>query len=129
MYMTTIRPITKGDQEKAKAVADRVKGEEELNERIPLSMARWHQHVNFCKAPKGQEAAYFGPEAKFGLRGSIVSKEACEAAGGEFHPHLFGWMVHVYPYEADPKNIWSTNDDDQGHDNMDRSEMSGLKMN
>jgi len=102
--------------------------EKELNDRIPLSISRWHQHVNFCKAPIGQKAAYFVPEAKFGLRGSITTKEACEAAGGEFHPHVFGWMVHVYPYETDPGNIWSTNDDEQGHDNMDRSAMPGMKM-
>jgi hypothetical protein len=103
--------------------------EEELNQRIPLSIARWHQHINFCKAPIAQKAAYFGPEAKFGLRGSLVTKEACEAAGGEFFPHVFGWMVHVYPYETDSKAVWSTNDDDHGHDNMDRSAMPGMKMN
>lgn len=103
--------------------------EDELNERIPLSVARWHQHINFCKAPKGQEAAYFGADAKFGLRGSITTEEACNAAGGEFHPHLFGWMVHVYPYEPDPKKIWSVNDDDEGHDNMDHSAMPGMQMN
>jgi hypothetical protein len=103
--------------------------EEELNDRIPLSIARWHQHINFCKAPAGQKAAYFGPDAKFGLLGSITTQEACEAAGGEFHPHLFGWMVHVYPYETDPKKIWSTDDDDQGHDNMDHSVMPGMQMN
>jgi hypothetical protein len=102
--------------------------EEELNERIPLSIARWHQHINFCKAPEGQKAGYFGPDAKFGLRGSITTKEACDAAGGEFHPHLFGWMVHVYPFETDAKKIWSTNDDDAGHDNMDHSAMPGMKM-
>jgi len=103
--------------------------EEELNDRIPLSIARWHQHINFCKAPAGQRTAYFGPDAKFGLLGSITSQEACEAAGGAFHPHLFGWMVHVYPYETDAKKIWSTDDDDQGHDNMDHSAMPGMKMN
>jgi hypothetical protein len=103
--------------------------EEDLNNRIPLSIGRWHQHVNFCKAPPGQKAAYFGPDAKFGLLGSIATKESCEAAGGEFHPHIFGWMVHVYPYESDPKKIWSTDDDDQGHDNMDHSVMPGMKMN
>jgi hypothetical protein len=103
--------------------------EDELNDRIPLSIARWHQHINFCKAPDGQKAAYFGPAAKFGLQGSITTQEACEAAGGEFHPHLFGWMVHVYPYESDASKIWSTNDDDQGHDNMDHSAMPGMKMN
>ena len=103
--------------------------EDELNDRIPLSIARWHQHINFCKAPTGQKTAYFGPAAKFGLRGSIATREACEAAGGEFYPHLFGWMVHVYPYEPNPKNKWSTDDDDQGHDNMDRSAVPSMKMN
>lgn len=68
--------------------------EEELNERIPLSIARWHQHINFCKAPKVQKAAYFGRDAKFGLRGSIKSKETCEAADGEFFPtFLDGWCT------------------------------------
>jgi hypothetical protein len=103
--------------------------EEELNERIPLSIARWHQHVNFCKAPLGQWAAYFGPDAKFGLMGSINTREACEAEGGTFIPHVLGWMVHVYPYETDPQKIWSMDDDDQGHDNMDHSAMPGMKMN
>jgi hypothetical protein len=102
---------------------------EEINDRIPLSIARWHQHINFCKAPADQRAAYFGPDAKFGLLGSITTKEACESAGGQFCPHIFGWMVHVYPFEKDPKEVWSTNDDDQGHDNMDRSSMPGMKMN
>jgi hypothetical protein len=103
--------------------------EQELNDRVPLSIARWHQHINFCKAPAGQKAAYFGPDAKFGLLGSITTQEGCVAANGEFHPHVFGWMVHVYPYEKDLKSIWSTNDDDEGHDNMDHAAMPGMKMN
>jgi hypothetical protein len=102
--------------------------EDDLNERIPLSVARWHEHVNFCKAPAGRKAEYFGPDAKFGLLGSITTSSACEAEGGQFYPHIFGWMVHVYPYETDPKKIWSTEDDDQGHDNMDHSAMPGMKI-
>jgi hypothetical protein len=102
--------------------------EDELNGRIPLSVARWHQHINFCKAPEGQKEAYFGPDAKFGLMGSITTKEACNAAGGEFHPHLFGWMVHVYPYETDAAKVWSI-DDDEGHDSMDHSAMPGMTVN
>jgi hypothetical protein len=102
--------------------------EDELNNRIPLSVARWHQHINFCKAPEGQKAAYFGPDAKFGLMGSISTEEECNAAGGEFHPHLFGWMVHVYPYETDPAKVWSVDDDD-GHDNMNHSAMPGMAVN
>lgn len=103
--------------------------EDELNGRIPLSIARWHQHVNFCKAPFGQAAAYFGPNAKFGLMGSITTRDDCEAAGGVFIPHVFGWMVHVYPYETDPAKVWAIDDDDKGHDNMDHSAMPGMKMN
>jgi hypothetical protein len=103
--------------------------EDEINERVPLSIVRWHQHINFCKAPKGQEAEYFGSDAKFGLKGSVTTKKACDEVGGEFLPHLFGWMVHVYPYEADSKKIWSISDDDEGHDNMDRASMPGMQMN
>jgi len=101
--------------------------EEELNERIPLSVARWHQHVNFCKAPFGQWAGYYGQHAKFGLMGSIHTRAACEAAGGVFLPHVLGWMVHVYPYETDPAKVWSTADDPD-HDNMDDMAMPGMKM-
>ena len=101
--------------------------EDELNERIPLSIARWHQHTNFCKAPAGEKAAYFGPNAKFGLLGSIHTREDCEAAGGVFFPHIFGWMVHVYPYESDPSKIWSVDDHD-GHDSMSHDSMPGMKM-
>jgi hypothetical protein len=109
---------------------DRVSApESELDERIPLSIARWHQHINFCKAPDAQNGGYIGPNAKFGLLGSITTKEACDAAGGEFHPHIFGWMVHVYPYETDAKKVWSVDDDDAGHDNMDNMAMPGMKMN
>ena len=102
--------------------------EDEINSRIPLSIATWHQHINFCKAPDGQKAAYFGPNAKFGLLGSIHTQQDCDAAGGVFLPHVFGWMVHVYPYESDPRKIWSVDDDDSGHDNMDHSAMPGMKM-
>ena len=109
---------------------DRVDATEaELNDRIPLSIARWHQHVNFCRGPVGQLSGYLGPNAKFGLLGSISTKEDCDAAGGKFYPHVFGWMMHVYPFETDPKKIWSTDDDDEGHDNMDHSAMPGMKMN
>ena len=103
--------------------------EDEINQRIPLSIAHWHQHINFCKAPEGRKREYFGSNAKFGLLGSITTKEACDTEGGEFHPHIFGWMVHVYPYETDPKKVWAVDDDDNGHDNMDHSAMPGMKMN
>jgi hypothetical protein len=103
--------------------------EDELNQRIPLSIAHWHQHINLCWAPKGREAEYFGREAKFGFSGSINTQQACDAAGGRFEPHFRGWMVHVYPNETDSKKVWATDDDDQGHDNMDHPPMPGMNMN
>ena len=81
--------------------------EDDLNERIPLSIAQWHEHVNFCSPPKERHDELFVPNAKFGLRGSIVTKEACDANGGTFHPIIFNWMVHVYPMEKDNAAIWS----------------------
>jgi hypothetical protein len=82
-------------------------GEDELDQRIPLSVAQWHEHVNFCTAPAGRKGEYFGAHPLFGLRGSIATQEACDAAGGTFHPVIFNWMVHVYPFEKDQANIWS----------------------
>lgn len=81
--------------------------EDELNERIPLSIAQWHVHVNFCLAPWSQRGAGFQPNPKFGAAGSIATKDACDAAGGRFIPQVFGWMVHVYPLEKTQADIWS----------------------
>jgi hypothetical protein len=71
--------------------------EDELNARVPLSIASWHQHTNLCIPPLGERGAW--TNGKFGLQGSIATQDACDAAGGKFHPVIFGWMVHVYPYE------------------------------
>jgi len=81
--------------------------ESQLDERIPLSVAQWHEHVNFCAPPDGQKKEVLGPHPAFGLRGSITTLQACEAAGGTFHPVIFNWMVHVYPFEKDQAKIWS----------------------
>jgi len=81
--------------------------EQQLNERIPLSMAQWHQHVNMCRPPKGREFEALRKDARFGLNGSITTQEACDAAGGTFMLHVFGWMVHMYPWEKTPDEIWS----------------------
>jgi hypothetical protein len=82
-------------------------GEDQLDERIPLSVAQWHEHVNFCLPPAGKRGEMMGPHPQFGLRGSITTQEACDAAGGTFRPVIFNWMVHVYPFEKDEAAIWS----------------------
>jgi hypothetical protein len=79
--------------------------EEQLNERVPLSMASWHLHTNLCMPPKGQTGRK--DWTKFGLKGSIATQEACDAAGGRFSPVVFGWMVHVYPFESSTDKIFA----------------------
>jgi len=86
--------------------------EDDLDQRIPLSVAQWHEHVNFCAPPPNMPRAekkekMLGPNALFGLKGSIATQEACDAAGGTFRPVIFNWMVHVYPFEKDQAQIWS----------------------
>ncbi|MGC2313671.1 MAG: hypothetical protein WA516_13545 [Candidatus Acidiferrales bacterium] len=80
--------------------------EDQLNQRVPLSVARWHKHVNFCLAPWGTPQSQVD-HTKFGFAGSISTKEACSAAGGHFIPVVFNWMVHVYPYQSDPSKLWA----------------------
>ncbi|HXX45001.1 MAG TPA: hypothetical protein VEJ38_09745 [Candidatus Acidoferrales bacterium] len=80
--------------------------EQQLNDRVPLSIARWHEHVNLCMPPKGtplQQADW----KQFGLAGSIASQGDCMKANGIWIPQIFGWMVHVYPFESDPEKIWA----------------------
>ena len=71
---------------------------DQLDARVPLAIAQWHKHVNWCLPKRGDNARWmerrdgrplFGPESV------IATKEACDAVGGDFHPSLFGWMVHV----------------------------------
>jgi|SRR5277367_6560406 len=91
--------------------------EDELNRRIPLSVAQWHAHVNLCLPPADKRQQAWGANPQFGLKGSITTQAACDAAGGRFMPQIFGWMVHVYPFEQKPEDVWSV--ERQGHDHED----------
>jgi hypothetical protein len=78
--------------------------EADLDKRIPLSIAQWHEHVNLCMPPADRKQEALGP--KFGLHGSIATKEDCDANGGTFRPLVFNWMVHLYPLERTEAEIW-----------------------
>jgi hypothetical protein len=86
--------------------APRFYSEADLNARVPLSVARWHEHVNLCFAPRDAHVPP-GSSKEFGFRGSISTEEACKQAGGRWMPQIFNWMVHVYPYETDPEKVWA----------------------
>ena len=77
----------------------------ELDARLPLSVVRWHQHINWCLPPLA-DARRRWSETKdgqpvFGPKSPIATADACEAVGGRFRPRLFGWMVHVMAFTGD----------------------------
>jgi hypothetical protein len=83
---------------------------DELDRRLPLSIVRWHEHVNWCVPPPGARERWReteGGRPVFGPKSPIATAAACAAVGGRFVPHLFGWMVHVMAFESDdPAVIW-----------------------
>ena len=100
-------------------------GTDKLDARVPLSVARWHKHVNWCIPTKDESARWTerkNGEAVFGPESPIATKTACDAVGGVFHETLFGWMLHANVLAGDdPKAIWG--DEHAGHDMHD-----GMKM-
>jgi hypothetical protein len=93
-------------------------GPDKLDARVPLSIARWHKHIDWCIPPRGERQRWlerrdgmplFGPESP------IVTKAACDAVNGDFHESVFGWMVHANVMAGnDPATIWG--DEHAGHD-------------
>jgi hypothetical protein len=83
---------------------------DELDRRVPLGIARWHQHVNWCVPPRGEKARWLEKKDHrpvFGPQSPIADAEACAAVGGRFLPRIFGWMVHVNAFASgDPAVIW-----------------------
>ena len=91
--------------EGAMYTAPRDMTEEQLNERIPLSVAQWHAHINICLESDGSGRRM--THRQFGFKGTIASESECRQAGGRFVPQAGGWMIHVYPFEATPAQIWT----------------------
>ena len=91
---------------------------DKLDERVPLSIARWHKHVNWCVPKRGDTRRWLEQEhgaPVFGPESPIATKDACDRVGGVFHPVLFGWMLHANVFAGDDAaTIWG--DDHGGHD-------------
>ena len=84
--------------------------EEELNARVPLSIAQWHQHINIC-VPKLRDKERWMEKRDgqmiFGPNGVISTEAECDSAGGRFLPKIFGWMVHANVYAGnDLAAVW-----------------------
>jgi hypothetical protein len=75
-----------------------------LDERIPLSIARWHQHVNWCIPKRGEEQRWlerFEGLALFGPESPVATRAQCDQVGGRFFPTVFGWMIHANVFAGD----------------------------
>ena len=83
-------------------VGEKDASEDQLNQHVPLSIARWSRDVNLCEPPRHADAKTTD-WTKFD---SIATKQACDAAGGRFVPVLSGWTVEVHPWEQNPKLVW-----------------------
>ena len=88
--------------------------ESELDERVPLSIAQWHAHVNLCLPPPDGARRFWALTPSSGsMARSLPGKlRSCRR---QVRPQVFGWMVHVYPFEQKPEDIWSVGRQMHGH--------------
>lgn len=88
-------------------------GTDKLDERVPLSIARWHKHVNWCVPPLGKQERWLerrNAQPVFGPESPIARRRACRAVGGRFLANPMGWMIHANVFLGeDLATIW-------GHD-------------
>ncbi|MGH7732133.1 MAG: hypothetical protein ACREOE_00160 [Gemmatimonadales bacterium] len=81
-----------------------------LDARVPLSLTHWHEHINWCVPPKGQDRRWterHDGTSVFGPHSAIATREACDSVDGRFLPLVFNWMVHVNAFASDdPRIIW-----------------------
>jgi hypothetical protein len=96
--------------------------EEELDKRVPLSVARWHRHVNWCIPNRSDRDRWSEelPDGRpvFGPLG-VATKAECNAAGGKFIEQAFGWMVHANLFAGnDLRSIWHDDHMEHDHDAM-----------
>jgi dienelactone hydrolase len=82
-----------------------------LDRRIPIAVARWHRHVDWCTPKRGDDARWTetGRDGRpvFGPSSAITTEEACDSVAGAFRAHVFGWMVHANLFGSDdPGVIW-----------------------
>jgi hypothetical protein len=74
-----------------------------LDDRVPLSIGRWHKHVNWCVPKTGDQARWFATKngkPVFGPESPIATKAECDAVHGNFLASPLGWMIHANVYEG-----------------------------
>jgi hypothetical protein len=80
-----------------------------LDSLVPLSIARWHKHINWCIPQLNHQEDWTrrsNGDLIFGVFG-VDDRKSCEAAGGVFKPDLAGWMIHSLVFAgSDLKSVW-----------------------
>lgn len=75
-----------------------------LDDRVPLSIARWHKHVNWC-VPRPREVDRWlerkNGQPIFGPESPIATRAECQAVGGLFFASPMGWMIHANVFLGD----------------------------
>jgi hypothetical protein len=86
-------------------------GLDRLDDRVPLSIARWHKHVNWCVPKSDQRQRWLerqNGQPLFGPESPIATRDACDRVGGNFHETVLGWMLHANVFAGtDPGTIWA----------------------
>lgn len=87
--------------------APRRASEDDLNARVPLSIAHWHEHINICRPKGGDERWKETRNGKvlFGPAGAISTEADCIANNGRWNAQLFGWMVHANVFASDDLGV------------------------
>ena len=74
------------------------------DDRVPLSIARWHKHVNWCVPRRGGADRWFerrNGQPVFGPESPIATRAECEDVGGLFFASPMGWMIHANVFLGD----------------------------
>jgi hypothetical protein len=90
--------------------APRRASEDDLNARVPLSIAHWHEHVDICIPKRGDTARWKemrDGKMLFGPSGLIATRAECDENDGRWFDHVFGWMVHANVFAGnDLATVW-----------------------
>lgn len=80
-----------------------------LDSLVPLSLARWHKHINWCIPRLNRQEDWTrrsNGNLIFGVFG-VDDRKSCSANNGVFKPDLAGWMVHALVFAgSDLKSVW-----------------------
>ena len=123
MAYSATRPLKKDAEGRlvltgAMYTASRRTSEDELDRRVPLSVARWHRHVNWCvprRLDKDRWSETRDGRPLFGPLG-VATRDECDAVGGRFIPQAFGWMVHANVFAGnDLRSIWHDDHMERGN--------------